>query len=235
MIYWMYGLHPVSFAIENKKRKIYELICLEDSNYGDLIAKARVRKIPVQILHKSEFQKLTEPGWVHQGILAKCESLPPLDMEEISGDAFLMLDQVTDPHNVGAILRTAAAFGINGVIMQDKNAPKEGGILAKTACGALEIVPIIYAVNLSRTLLSLKEKGFWVVGFDETGEKNVSQINLNDKVVMVMGAEGSGIRKLIRENCDFLARLPTKPYFPTLNVSVACALALYEWSSQTSK
>ncbi len=232
--YWMYGAHAVRFALDNMQRKIHELVVLDGQDYDDLIAQAKSRKIPVQITRKIDFGKLVGQDWVHQGVLAKCEPLRPVDIESVEGNAFLVLDQVTDPHNVGAILRTAAAFGISGVIMQDKNSATETGTLAKTACGALEVTPIIHVVNLSRTLSDLKEDGFWIVGLDERGDQTVTDIDFKGKIVIVMGAEGSGMRKLIRESCDFLARLPTLDNFPTLNVSTATAITLYEWNRQNS-
>ena len=232
--YWIYGFHAVQFALENMQRKVHELVVLDGQDYDDLITKAKSRKIPVQITRKIDFGKIANQDWVHQGVLAKCEYLHPVAIERVHGDAFLVLDQVTDPHNVGAILRTAAAFGISGVIMQDKNSATETGTLAKTACGALEIVPIIHVVNLARTLADLKEDGFWIVGLDERGDQTITEIDFKGKIVIVMGAEGLGMRKLIRESCDFLARLPTLDKFPTLNVSTATAITLYEWNRQKS-
>lgn len=232
--YWMYGLHAVHFALGNHSRKIHEVLLLDGQDWDDVMAVCKRRKIPFNVVKKAEFFKSASQDWVHQGILAKCAPLPTLDIEDVDGKTYLVLDHVTDPHNIGAILRTAAAFKISAVIMQDKNSPEENGALAKTACGALEITPIIKTVNLSRTLEDLKKDGFWVVGLDERGQQIIDQVDLKGKIVIVMGAEGSGMRKLVREHCDFLVRLPTNPNFPTLNVSTATAVTLYEWSKQNS-
>ena len=139
-----------------------------------------------------------------------------------------MLDQVTDPHNVGAILRTARALKALGVIMTERNAPPLGGALAKAASGALDQIPVWKVTNLARTLEEIKNLGFWTVGLDERGPQTIAQSGFPDRVALIMGAEGEGLRRLTQEKCDFLAKLPTDPEFPTLNVSVAMALALYE-------
>ena len=176
--YWMYGLHAVHFALENHSRKIYEVLLLDGQDWDDVIAVCKRRKIPFNVVKKAEFFKNASQDWVHQGILAKCAPLPTLDIEDVDGKTYLVLDHVTDPHNIGAILRTAAAFKVSAVIMQDKNSPEENGALAKTACGALEIIPIIKTVNLSRTLEDLKKDGFWVVGLDERGQQTIDQVDL---------------------------------------------------------
>ena len=142
-------------------------------------------------------------------------------------DLLLILDHVTDPQNVGAILRTCAAFQVRALIMTDRNAPPLNGALAKTACGALERVPVIFVTNLARTLETLRKNNIWVIGLAEEEEKTLGETNLTGKKAIVMGAEGEGMRRLTREHCDFLAKLPTNPDFPTLNVSVAAGLSIY--------
>ena len=228
--YWMYGVHAVKSALKNKKRKIYELILMEGHEDSEITDAASQRKIKFDIQKKKDFQTLVHLDWVHQGVIAKCE--PLAGNYNLEGETFLMLDQITDPHNLGAMLRSAAAFGIDGVIVQEKNSPHETGTLAKTASGALEVVPIYRMTNLSRALEDLKKEGFWVMGLDERGDKALHQADMKGKIVFVMGAEGEGLRRLVKDTCDFLVRLPTEPEFPTLNVSVAAALTLYEWRRQ---
>jgi 23S rRNA (guanosine2251-2'-O)-methyltransferase len=138
------------------------------------------------------------------------------------------LDQVSDPHNVGAILRSAAVFGAKALILTDRNAPSESGVLAKSASGALEIVPLIRVTNLAHTIKDLKDIGFWCVGFAETGTTTLDQIDLKGKIALVMGAEGDGMRRLTKDLCDFTVSLPTAASFSALNVSNAAAIALYE-------
>ena len=138
-----------------------------------------------------------------------------------------MLDQVTDPHNIGAILKSSCVFGASALIMQDKHAPDLGGTLAKTACGAVEHVPVIYETNLTRCLELLQKEGYFAIGLDERGENDIAKLPDYKKMVLVMGAEGDGIRRLVREQCDVLASLPAEGPIPCLNVSNAAAVALY--------
>ena len=138
-----------------------------------------------------------------------------------------ILDQVTDPHNVGAILRSASAFGVDGVIMQKKHAPSLNGVLAKTACGAVEHIPVAKATNISRTVKELQDEGFYVMGLDEHTKKDIGDFSKTDKIVIILGSEGDGIRRLVKESCDELVRLPTQGAIASLNVSNAAAVAFY--------
>jgi 23S rRNA (guanosine2251-2'-O)-methyltransferase len=191
----------------------------------------QARDVRVDIMDSSTFSRLLPEGAVHQGIAME---VAPLDdpswselMDQPSG-VIVVLDQVTDPHNVGAILRTAKALGALGVFMTERNAPPLSGVLAKAASGALELLPIWQVTNLARTLDELRENGFWTVGLDERAPKVLSKADLPPKLALIMGAEGEGLRRLTQEKCDFMTKLPTDPEFPTLNVSIATALALYE-------
>jgi 23S rRNA (guanosine2251-2'-O)-methyltransferase len=153
----------------------------------------------------------------------------------IEGRALIvMLDQVSDPHNVGAVLRSAAAFGAVAVIVAEHGAPPAGAALAKAASGALDLVPLVRVVNLARTLDRLKEEGFWSCGLDEDASAPLSAVDLGARAVLVLGSEGGGLRRLVRERCDILARLPTRPEMPSLNVSNAAAVALYELIRRTA-
>lgn len=175
------------------------------------------------------------PGAVHQGIALDAAPLPETDLGDICRMAdgmdsacVMILDQVTDPHNVGAILRSCAAFGALAIIMPDRNTPPVTGVLAKIACGAVDVVPIISVGNLARAMDELKEAGFWSVGLAEEGDKLLSEVDLNGKIALVMGAEGEGMRRLTMEHCDIIAKLPTLPPIGSLNVSNAAAVSLYE-------
>jgi 23S rRNA (guanosine2251-2'-O)-methyltransferase len=195
-----------------------------------------LRRPSPQMVDKKRLEKMLPQGAVHQGIGLVSSGLPEQDIHdfmrraEAQGKSVLvMLDQVTDPHNVGAIIRSASAFGASGMIMQKKHAPELDGVLAKTACGAAEHVPVAYETNLSRALESLKEAGFFVFGLDERGKRSIDVLLTDkpDKIVLVLGAEGPGLRHLIKENCDELMKLPTSGAIQSLNVSNAAAVALF--------
>ena len=193
--------------------------------------------MPAERLERGAIDRLLGRDAVHQGIALLADPLSPPQLAptlERPGPV-LVLDQVTDPRNIGAILRSAAAFGVAGVITQDRNAPEETGAMAKAAAGALESVPLIRAVNISRTLIVLKSAGFWVVGLDAGGKPLSGAAFTDRRVALVLGAEGEGLRRLTRETCDEIAGLamPGSAQMDSLNVSAAAAVALYELGRRT--
>lgn len=222
---WLWGIHACQAALQNPKRNCFRALITES------MAKDFAPPCKVEISDGASLSRLLPEGAVHQGIALEVAPLSEpsfKELEQKEQGVLIVLDQVTDPHNVGAILRTARALGALGVIMTDRNAPPLGGVLAKAACGALEELPVWKVTNLARTLEELKDNGFWTVGLDERAPKTLAHGDLPLKIALVMGAEGEGLRRLTQEKCDFFAKLPTDPAFPTLNVSVATALALYE-------
>ncbi|MDP3936280.1 MAG: 23S rRNA (guanosine(2251)-2'-O)-methyltransferase RlmB [Alphaproteobacteria bacterium] len=228
---FLYGTHAVNAALSNSKRQHKHLyVVAEDADAYTAYSKI-LKKVT-----KKELEKLVPADAVHQGIVLETTPLPNVHLEHLplQNDPCLILafDQVTDPHNVGAILRSAACFNVDGVIHTERNGPLESGVLAKSACGALDRVPFSRVTNLSRALDTLKEKGFWVVGLSEHGKQSLHELELPKKIVLVIGAEGTGMRRLVTERCDFLAQLPTNTEFPTLNASNAAAVALYELQQQ---
>jgi 23S rRNA (guanosine2251-2'-O)-methyltransferase len=239
---WIWGRHPVAGALANPERRWRRLAVLagQESEAQQLLAAAIAERrgtgTALEILDRAGFAALLPAGAVHQGLALEVEPLaePGLtdllrDLETALGRAVIVaLDQVTDPQNVGAVLRAAAAFGARAVVVAAHGAPPVTGSLAKAASGAVDRVPLMRAVNLARALDRLKEAGFWVCGLDETAAQPLADLDLGARVVLVLGSEGGGMRRLVRERCDHTARLPTSPLQPTLNVAAAAAVALYE-------
>jgi 23S rRNA (guanosine2251-2'-O)-methyltransferase len=228
---WLWGRHAVLAALTNPARKLLRLVATED-NAAELQALGGPAP---QILGKDELQRLLPPSAVHQGMALVAKPLKPLGIEDVieglgsRADAVVVvLDQVTDPHNIGAVLRSAAAFGAAALIVPDRNAPDISGTLAKSASGAVEHVPLVRVVNLNRALDQLKKAGFWTVGLDGAAERTLASHKLSGRVCLVLGSEGEGMRRLTREACDLMAKLPTGGPIASLNVSNAAAIALYE-------
>ena len=240
---WLYGRHAIEAALGNPARRCQRLIALrETAAEADMLLRGARAKPPrggVEIVERRALEKLLPNGAVHQGLALAAEPLMAADLESILATAaadapqvIVALDQVSDPHNVGAILRSAAAFGALAVIVPEHGAPSVTGVLAKAASGALEDVPLLRVANLSRALEKLKAAGFWSLGLDEQAAQTIAALDLPARVVLVLGAEGSGLRRLTREHCDFLARLPTRSAMASLNVSNAAAVALYALSQR---
>ena len=239
---WLYGRHAVAAALANPERVWRRLVVLagEEAEAATLAATARAaRRVdsePLQLLDRAALAALLPEGAVHQGWALEVEPLVPPDLDDVLRAAeiaagrviVLVLDQVTDPHNVGAVLRSAAAFGAAAVIVADHAAPPATGALAKAASGALDIVPLVRVVNLARALDRLKEAGFWCCGLDAEAPEPLAALDLGRRAALVLGSEGGGLRRLVRARCDYLAGLPTLPALPSLNVSNAAAIALYE-------
>lgn len=237
---YLYGMHPVTAAVLNPDRKIHRIVTTESGaeSLEPALAEARrlgIARPGVARVDRTELDRMLPAGAVHQGVVIDVGQLPDTAIEDVCALAqdrpeavVVVLDQVTDPHNVGAILRSACAFGALAVLVTDRHAPETTGVLAKSASGALEAIPLVRIGNLSRALELLKDAGFWSVGLAESGNQTLAKCNLTGKIAIVMGAEGSGLRRLTMERCDFLARLPTQGPVGSLNVSNATAVALYE-------
>ena len=230
----LYGLHAVTEAWQNPCRLIHNLYITEQALQNFALDSAPAKRPAPIIVTKEQLDKAFPFGAVHQGLALNAAPLEEVNVQDLiiraghkDKNVILMLDQVTDPHNVGAIMRSASAFGADGIVMQRKHAPELTGVLAKTACGAVEHMAVAYETNLSRAIEDLQEGGFFVYGLDERGEHNIAGIKGADKIVLVLGAEGSGLRRLVAEHCDALVKLPTRPPIASLNVSNAAAVALY--------
>jgi 23S rRNA (guanosine2251-2'-O)-methyltransferase len=232
--YWLYGLHTARAALANPRRKIRRAVLSDRAQLelGPALEKASIASVTAAA--PDTISRLLPPGAVHQGVALLCEDLPKLDLEEALASAkpgprmVAVLDQVTDPHNEGAILRSAAAFGIAALIVQDRHAPPESGALAKAASGALDIVPRVAVVNIARALEELGRMGFWRIALAADGESSLREAAPPGDVAIVLGAEGVGLRRLVRERCDTSAFIPMGGAMESLNVSNAAAIAFYE-------
>lgn len=229
--YWLYGIHAVKSALANGKRKVLRAVATQQS--ADKIRlECKQRNVTLNIVSPQDIAKLLPQGAVHQGVALDLVPLAEMSLENYIAQAgaqkpVVLLDQVTDPHNVGAILRSAAAFGAGAVIVTKDNAPQESAIIAKASSGGVEIVPLIPVTNLSQSMETLKKAGFWCVGLDGEAKQDIAKAKLDHKTALVLGAEGAGLRRLTAERCDLLVRLPISPQMESLNVSNAAAVALY--------
>ncbi|WFL77486.1 23S rRNA (guanosine(2251)-2'-O)-methyltransferase RlmB [Altererythrobacter arenosus] len=225
----LWGRHAVEAALKNPVRQHRKLWATRegiDSLDGELPP-----DFPVEYAEVQDLARLVAKDAPHQGLVLECEALEDIYLDDVlDGEAdrpLIILDQVTDPHNVGAILRSAAAFGAAAIITQDRHAPPESGVVAKSASGALEVVPWVRVVNLARALDEMAEAGYWRIGLTGAAESTLADALPSGPVALVLGAEGEGMRHNIEAHCDALAKLPITRAIESLNVSNAAAIALY--------
>ena len=223
----MYGWHTVTAALRNPARHLRRLLLTENAARR-LTEDGITPAIEPELVRPSAIAERLLPDAVHQGFYLEVDPLPSPAIESLPGKGLvLVLDQITDPHNVGAIFRTAAAFSAAAIVTTQRHSPDATGALAKAASGALEHVPLINVQNLARGLAALKEAGFLVVGLDSTGEADLDDLPLRAPLALVLGAEGKGLRQLTRDTCDHVARIDLTGAIRSLNVSNAAALSLY--------
>ena len=223
----LYGWHTVKAALENPARRIRRLYATE--NAARRLADDGVA-LPVtpELVRPDTIAARLGPDAVHQGLLAEADPLPSPDLDELPATGIvLVLDQITDPHNVGAILRTAAGFAVAAIVTTARHSPEATGVLAKSASGALDYVPIVTVQNLARALSEMKARGYLLIGLDSTGDADLADVALTAPLALILGAEGRGLRQLTRTTCDRVARLDLPGKIKSLNVSNAAALALY--------
>jgi len=232
----LWGRHPVEAALKNPAREHRKLWATRDgiaSLDGEL-----PEGFPVEFADASDLGRLVAKDAPHQGLVLECEALENTFLDEFAtGDAnkpIIVLDQVTDPHNVGAILRSAAAFGAACIVTQDRNSPPESGVVAKSASGALETMPWVRVVNLARALDEMAEAGYWRIGMAGEAEATLQESMPTGAMAIVLGAEGEGLRHNITQHCDTLARLPITSAIESLNVSNAAAIALYAAATRSA-
>jgi 23S rRNA (guanosine2251-2'-O)-methyltransferase len=235
---WLYGIHAVQAALANPRRKLGRAVLT--ARAAEAIGEKLLKRVRVEPADAEAITRLLPPGAVHQGAALEAQPLSGLDLTTVletpaaGRRIVLVLDQLSDPHNVGAILRTAAAFGVSAVVVQDRHAPPQSGVLAKAASGALELVPYVEVVNIARALDLLAEKGFWRIALAGDGAQPLTRVIPHGDVALVLGSEGEGIRRLVREHCEAEAFIPIASEMESLNVSNAAAIALYELRRGTS-
>jgi 23S rRNA (guanosine2251-2'-O)-methyltransferase len=235
--YWLYGYHAVKSALNNPLRKLEHLLATPSAIEG--LGTLPLTCPKPKLVSPRDLSALLPVGAVHQGVVAKAFVLSPISLDQVFSTLqtkqdcpILVLDRVTDPRNVGAILRSAAAFKSPAVIMQERHAPAESGAMAKAASGALDLVPIVRVTNLSRTLKQLASEGYWIIGLDHDGPTSLSASPINEPVALVLGGEGQGLRRLTRQHCDILSKIDIEKTVGSLNVSTSAAIALYELSKR---
>ncbi len=228
----IYGKHAVEAVLENSKRNIIRVYCLKENIH---FINGKINNNKINVVDKSALDKILPHEAVHQGIAVLTEMLPTISLDNLcdfvklkKNACIVVLDQVTDPQNIGAIIRSCAAFNADALLVQDKNSPQESPAMVKAAAGTYELLPICRTPNLTRALERLKKEGFWIIGTDGYAKTQLHELKKGDKLAVVMGSEGKGLRRLVAETCDICIRLPISPKVESLNVSTAAAVVLYE-------
>lgn len=219
----IYGTHACDYALQNPRRTILKAYTLEKTPFPFPVPKG----VPVIEKNKDFFQKL---GQATQDIALEVQPLINYDLsllKDLHKSIVVILDQVSDPRNVGAIFRNAAAFGVDAIIMQDRHAPKENALMVKTACGGFDLVPFTYVTNIVHTMEELKTLGYWTYGLAEGNSTQLTQTQFSGKIALVFGSEDIGMRPLVKKHCDHLITIETSPSFSTLNVVNATAAVLH--------
>jgi 23S rRNA (guanosine2251-2'-O)-methyltransferase len=228
----LYGWHTVKAALENPARRFRRLMATENA-LRRLADDGVALPLEPELVRPGLIDARLGPDAVHQGLLAEADPLTAPDVTELAPDGIiLVLDQITDPHNVGAIFRSAAAFAAKAIVTTARHSPEATGVLAKSASGALELVPLVTVQNLARGLAELRERGFLLIGLDSSGDTDLGETAMRAPLALVLGAEGKGLRQLTKQTCDHVARIDVPGEIKSLNVSNAAALALYVASRQ---
>lgn len=220
----IYGFHSAVAALKNPRRRIEKVLATR--NALSRLEELGLKNLPLPV-EAREIDRLVGADAVHQGIAVLAEPLPERDIDDLGGKLVVVLDQVTDPHNVGAVLRSAAAFGASALVLTERHGPAETGVLAKAASGGLEHVPLVHVPNLARAIEQLGDMGFWRLGLDSENAESIEAVKPAAKIALILGAEGKGLRRLSREKCDQLVRIDAPGPIASLNVSNAAVLALY--------
>jgi 23S rRNA (guanosine2251-2'-O)-methyltransferase len=240
---WLYGLHSLDAVMAQEPERIIELFVLKgrtDERLNNIINLSRKMGVSIQFCNRKTLDDKVN-GEQHQGVVAKARPGKVLDEHDLArildksqSPFILILDGVTDPHNLGACLRTADAAGVDAVVVPKDKSASLNPTVRKVACGAAEVIPLIQVTNLSRSIKTLQDSGVWVIGTAGEATQSLYECKLQGPIALVMGAEGKGMRRLTRENCDELVKLPMAGSVSSLNVSVATGVCLYEIVRQRS-
>ena len=226
------GIHPVAEALRGK-RPLDRILVAKGAGgprVQEIIDLARQASVPVRFEARNSLDRLAGSP-AHQGVVAMGAAQKYADIEKAAeGELVVVLDGVEDPHNLGAIIRTAHAAGASSVVIPERRAASVTDVVAKAAAGALEHLPVARVTNINRTLENLKERGFWIYGLDERGEQDYDQVDYGTPTAFVLGGEGKGLHELVRKHCDVLVRIPMAGKISSLNVSVATGVVLFEWN-----
>lgn len=240
---WVYGKHPSFTILKNNRRKIFEILVTKNSIHEleSFLTKESLLKFKnlIKIVNNDFIEKIVGKNQIHQNIAIKTEKLKTKNQFDLIEELYLIpdqsklptlliLDQITDPQNIGAIIRSAIAFNVNKIIFSDHNSPKENATIIKASAGNIDFVDLIVVTNFNNLIEKLKKIGYWCIGLASEGNKNICEINQYNNIALVVGSEGNGIRELVKKNCDLLLKISTNKSVESLNVSVATSLALYE-------
>ena len=229
--FWIYGYHAVIAALKNPNRPKLRLVL------SSTIPEDVEVLFKPELISKSEIAQLLPQGALHQGIALLTRQLPVNTLDSLlvnieKQSIVVAIDSMDDPHNLGAILRSSAAFGADAVMITERNSPELNGTVAKAASGALDIIPVIKVTNISRSLEKLKNANYWCLGLDNNANTELSNFDAGNRVVLILGSEGKGIRRLTKETCDHMVRIPISQQISSLNVSVSAAIALHKISER---
>jgi 23S rRNA (guanosine2251-2'-O)-methyltransferase len=239
---WIFGKHQVFSVLKGNRRKIFSILATKNS-ISDLEKFLKDEnlahfKTQIKLVDNSEIEKLVGPHQVHQGLLVKGSKLPIQNQNDLLEELYaldkeqlpplLLLDQLSDPHNIGAIIRSAAAFGVKKIIFCEHNSPKENSTIVRASAGTIDLVDLVVVINFNNLIEKLKKIGYWIVGLAGEGKASITEIKDYKTIALIIGSEGNGIRDLVKKNCDILAKININQEVESLNASVATAIALYE-------
>ena len=243
---WLYGKHSVLSALQKKRRKVFQILVTKNSaaELEKFLQHNNLQKLAdiIKLTDNDHINSVVGRDQIHQGIAASCSRLAVKNQNDLLEELYklkkpqlpnlILLDQLSDPQNIGAIIRSAASFGVKKIIFCEHNAPRESAAMCKSSAGTIEMIDLVTVVNFSNLIEKLKKLGYWCIGLDGRSSTFIDEIKNYDNVALIVGSEGDGIRELVKKNCDILAKIKIDPSVESLNASVATSIALYELSKK---